>query len=469
MQYVTYAPRCNNCLKPRGGFPGRYTPVKCPRCILAGCCSQACWDAYKPRHSREVCDQYCAMAAQDLFLHAAAFEMGEVDISPEVPEEILPEFTPFRESSWRWYLKFRAFPVRDMNAQHLLVSQDSLSKPLTILHALSKFYSRRELAALPSLTVHVIAAAGWEQIHGSMMALEELLHLLPAAQTLRIALIGPGTQIAAADAGAGAAGARAPWVTMSMGCCPACTERGRRRVITMSSLPYHDFMDALAAGAPATPAAAAAGSAPAAGDAAASALAAVETPAAVTGALPSDDAALRSPDLVIGFNVGFHAERSSFRPSLARIVARGLPFAFTSYTAGEAAADLREVQEAAAGPEAGIAAASDAPAAAAYAVTVVVAPEPNPWASPLVCLDVIEDHPDAPTRRPATAAGRAAAGGGSGSVAAPAAARSAGSGVSSLVIDRFFFRNAFFTAVRGVADDGSRAGGSGTVAADAAT
>jgi hypothetical protein len=409
------------------------------------------------------------MAAQDLFLHAAAFEMGEVDISPEVPEETLPEYTPFREASWRWYLKFRAFPVRDMNAQHLLVSQDSLSKPLTILHALSKFYSRRELAALPALTVHVIAAAGWEQVHGSMMALEELLHLLPAAQTLRVALIGPGTQIAAAagaaDAGAGVAEAGSPWITMGMGCCPACTERGRRRVITMSSLPYHGFMDALAAGAPAAPGAAAAGSA--AADT--TALAVVETPAAVTGALPSDDAALRSPELVIGFNVGFHAERESFRPSLARIVTGGLPFAFTSYTAGEAAADLREVQQAAATPEVGIGAASSAPATAGHAVTVVVAPEPNPWASPLVCLDVIEDHPDAPTRRPATAAGRAAAGGGSGSVAAAAAAHSAGSGVSSLVIDRFFFRNAFFTAVRGVADDGSRSGGSGLVAADAAT
>lgn len=107
------------------------------------------------------------------------------------------------------------------------VATDTMTIPLTILAALED--SIPDLSSRTSLELHLVGADGREAQH--IVLFEEFLHLLPKLQTLKTVLIGPRSSFGDGD----------PDREVEMQCCPACTSRGRKRIISMRQQLYHDY------------------------------------------------------------------------------------------------------------------------------------------------------------------------------------------------------------------------------------
>lgn len=109
----------------------------------------------------------------------------------------------------------------------LLIATETLSMPLTILAALED--SAIDISTKKTLSIHLIGAAGKE--FQNLILFEEILHLVPSIQTLRIVLIGPNSA---------AAGQRIDEVVLSN--CPACSASGRKRTVTAYRGLYQDYV-----------------------------------------------------------------------------------------------------------------------------------------------------------------------------------------------------------------------------------
>ncbi len=200
--------------------------------------------------------------------------------------------------------------------------------------------------------------------------------MLPALQHLRVVLIGPDLPFSIEDkdapgaaagggggggGGGGAGAAPTPprrWQSLRMETCPACAARGRLREIVLVPCRYEGFLGALeeAHGADAF---------------------AAPLPSAVWASTELGPPVGR-PDLVIAFNSGLHATPASFADAFRRVVASGWPLALTAYNEAEAAADARALRDICAGGGGG----------GAEAVSLLVPPEPFPFASDVLSLDV---------------------------------------------------------------------------------
>lgn len=336
------------------------------------------------------CDAWQSLATQELFLHTVFFRFGETAVEPHVPEAVCESYAPPLPWGWPSYTAARALPVAEMNPSHVQFTQDALSKPLTMLYALSHVMSVEEIGSLRSLTVHVLGAGAWDVSHGTMDALEELLHMLPKLQHLRVAFVGPAlpavpgveegaasagvaTTRAEGGAGAGAGTAAAPaapaaavpprWSSLRMEYCEDCTARRRVCDVVLARCLYQDFLSVLE-------------------DAHGSA--AFEAPLSLEESLGSEAShrapPLGRPDLVVAFNAGIAADEAKWSPALRRVLTAGWPLALTFDSESSAPHDIAALHRVS--------------ATCTHTVAkTVLPPQPCPFASPIVRVDPLPDDP----------------------------------------------------------------------------
>lgn len=112
-------------------------------------------------------------------------------------------------------------------ALFFFVSTDTMTMPLTILSALED--SVKDLATQKSLTLHIVGADAREAQQSVLF--EELLHLLPSLQSLKILLVGPESYFANGEESK----------EEEMECCPACKSSGRKRTLQTYEGLYHTY------------------------------------------------------------------------------------------------------------------------------------------------------------------------------------------------------------------------------------
>jgi mitochondrial splicing suppressor protein 51 len=110
----------------------------------------------------------------------------------------------------------------------LVLARETLTMPLTILAALED--SINDLSARKTISIHLIGAAARE--FGILVLFEEILHLVPSLQTLKIVLIGP-------NAGPSTEQTEQH---ISLDCCPPCSSRSKKRITAFYRGLYHDYV-----------------------------------------------------------------------------------------------------------------------------------------------------------------------------------------------------------------------------------
>jgi mitochondrial splicing suppressor protein 51 len=168
----------------------------------------------------------------------------------------------------------------------LLIATEELSMPLTILAALED--SSIDLLTRKILSIHLIGASG-KEFH-NLMLFEEILHLLPSLQTLKIVLIGPNS--------ASAAGGNTNEIELES--CPPCSSRGRKRTVALYRCLYHDYIK---------------------------------------------ESQYQKPDLAVLFHSGrSQAEEESWHPTTKFLVEAGILTVCTTYTHREAREEVAELE-----------------------------------------------------------------------------------------------------------------------------
>lgn len=167
---------------------------------------------------------------------------------------------------------------------YLLIGTETLTMPLTILAALED--SGIDISTKKTLTIHLIGAAGKE--FQGLLIFEEILHLAPALQKLRIVLIGPHC---VAEGQPTHEGPLTP--------CAACSSTGRTQILAAHRGLYHDYVK---------------------------------------------QAAYRRPDLAVLFQSDrSQAEEESWRPTTEFLVNSGTLTLCTTYTRREAQEEAAEL------------------------------------------------------------------------------------------------------------------------------
>ncbi|RUP24232.1 hypothetical protein BC936DRAFT_138937 [Jimgerdemannia flammicorona] len=264
------------------------TLIPCPKCRIIACCSEAHWDSYRSRHDT-VCDKYVLSVSCDnlLFKHDDIRWMQKEYVPVDGPGS----YPPLPTGGWPSYFSWRQFPEvlsdpEETATAYRTLLTDRLSQPLTILSALQLAQEPSALRALPTLTIHLAGASQHEIL--ASWATEEIMHCIPALQSLHTVLIDPTLD-------------SKPIINLSLAVCPTCTTRSRSRIFSTHALTYHDF---------------------------------VSSPH------------YTRPDLVVCFNSGLHeVDGEQWRPTLRHIVDSGIPCAFTSYNKKEVAEDAAVLRE----------------------------------------------------------------------------------------------------------------------------
>jgi splicing suppressor protein 51 len=114
-----------------------------------------------------------------------------------------------------------------MVSMFFLVATDTMTIPLTILAALED--TIEDLSIRKKLEIHLVGATGREA--QQLVLFEEFLHLLPKLENFKVVLVGPHSIYGDGD----------PDREIVMECCPACTARGRKRIVSMRQKLYHDY------------------------------------------------------------------------------------------------------------------------------------------------------------------------------------------------------------------------------------
>ncbi|KAJ7764756.1 hypothetical protein B0H16DRAFT_428249 [Mycena metata] len=281
---VTTGIKCQVCFRtPFHDDTHKFSP--CGKCQLAWWCSPQCGkvfsaDAHTAKHCTDLCIQ---SAAQDV--EADPLRRGRpillrtkntqtIYTAPSTLkgwtnyyQTVFPNFSTDAHSIARQFQSGH----RDATDAVKLLAQNSTSMVLTLLYALEQ--SIPDLSTRSKLCIHIVAAAHKEERAEGMM--EELLHYLPALQSLVVIYIGP--QLHTADKSRNIA-------------CSGCMQRGRRRVAIMSPTTYHAFAQ-------------------------------------------SSQYRANPPDVVAGFNTGMgEVDVPGWRESIPIILDMNVPAVFTSYT-----------------------------------------------------------------------------------------------------------------------------------------
>jgi len=324
-EYLLYEPRCYLCHVPAALLPaGALSP--CAGCHLMVACGGAHAGAMATGHTGgSTCGLLALVRATERITvvdaRADASAVGLAQPHAWLPDAPVGEPWAALPDGWADYFAWRRAP--DFIPAFAVAASDLLSVPLTILHALiAALGGAPAVHARSELTVHLAGVSDYEL--RALFAREELLHLLPRLQTLRLALFSPSGVLPPGP----------PTVIGEDATCDACMTAGRTAPVL------------LVGGPDASPLAGGGGA-----------------------ELPPGWAA---PDVIVGLNCGIHSSvvedghREEWAPLVAAAAAARTPLALTSYTAEEAADDAAALGEMLAGVD---------------GYGIVDGPAVNPWGS----------------------------------------------------------------------------------------
>ncbi|OSX75160.1 hypothetical protein BU14_0251s0001 [Porphyra umbilicalis] len=188
-EYLLYEPRCYLCHVPAALLPaGSLLP--CSGCHLIVACAGAHAGAMATGHTGGVtCGLLALVRATERITvvdgRADASAVGLAQPHAWLPDAPVEEPWAALPDGWAEYFAWRRAP--DFVPAFAVAASDLLSVPLTILHALvAALGGAPAVHARSELTVHLAGVSDYEL--RALFAREELLHLLPRLQTLRLAL-----------------------------------------------------------------------------------------------------------------------------------------------------------------------------------------------------------------------------------------------------------------------------------------
>ncbi|KAL1879185.1 hypothetical protein Daus18300_001764 [Diaporthe australafricana] len=142
-------------------------------------------------------------------------------------------FAPNRAKLKSMYLTQEGEKFAKTNWAGLRVATMASIMSMTIANAL--YVGLPDLRAKTSLLIHVIGASSTEW--GNLMMFEEILHLFPNLNTIKVFHIGPKT-----PQSTGKEGKSPHYNFIDLECCPPCSATGRQRWVATYRGLYHDFV-----------------------------------------------------------------------------------------------------------------------------------------------------------------------------------------------------------------------------------
>ncbi|CAG8647854.1 11736_t:CDS:1 [Funneliformis caledonium] len=272
-------PKCQICFKCPKDLKTSQALIPCSNCQVVFCCCPEHWKKHRSKHD-DLCETYQIMTDCERIRYLpdqslwAPEDYDENKLYPPLPKD------------WNGYFKWRkASIIPQRNDSFCRVITNTLSLPLTILSALSRFYTHDQLHSINDLVIHIVGANQYEL--SALMTFEEIMHVLPDLKVLHLVMIGP--EMTPKHHG------------FPLRCCPRCTTENRMRVISMYPMIYHEFAN-------------------------------------------SSD--YSQPHLAIGFNKDLGEDDFElWKPTIEFLLDKNLPCAFTSYSKKEAIEDVRIIKE----------------------------------------------------------------------------------------------------------------------------
>lgn len=248
-------PYCSTCYRNIiQVFAMKSTLTSCPTCHMVFTCSDC-----TPSHPKEQCLEYQSRNQVEMY-HITHFEQsGQAQCRAPMSAPRSRYLALSTAPNWLEYLAkisdkdfLRLFRDQDISLLNIhtwkypeglndaqrqdakrllmyhLLATDTLTMPLSIAAALED--SQGDLSTKPTISVHLVGAALKE--HQNLMMFEEMLHLLPRLQHLKVTLIGP----ARADQSDGQ-----PSQEISCNVCESCSRSGRTRTAALYKGLYHEF------------------------------------------------------------------------------------------------------------------------------------------------------------------------------------------------------------------------------------
>lgn len=256
----------------------------CPVCHIAAYCTGCSTSSHD--HS---CAKLTSIATAELFAIDHYLMTGEKSLG--MPTEIPRSTYRPLSTATSWYDYFTTIsdkgpsvtgkvssdlkPLAGGNEQRsaaLIAASDKSTMILTIIAALEAVF--HDLATKVSISLHLIGATAKEL--DALMLFEEMLHLLPNLISLNCVFIGP--QLPTPMYGG---------ETITLDCCPPCTNARRTRSVSIFKGPYHDYVK---------------------------------------------EPAFAKPDLAVVFHSGHSQEaQEQWRPSIEYLISAGFPTVFTTF------------------------------------------------------------------------------------------------------------------------------------------
>ncbi|KAJ7186793.1 hypothetical protein C8R46DRAFT_1058054 [Mycena filopes] len=289
---ITYGIKCQVCFRtPFHDTDHKFSP--CKKCQLAWWCSPECGQVFsEAAHTARHCTDLCTVSTAEQMKAVYEPRHKRLILLPTKNTQSA-YIAPSSLTSWDHYYQtvFPEFAAdarsfarpfesdhRDVALAVQLLATDSTSMVLTLLHALEQ--SIPDLPTRSKLCIHIVAAANKEEGVEGMM--EELLHYLPALQSVVVVYIGPTLR---------------PAVKGRNLACSGCIQSRRRRVAIICPATYHAF---------------------------------AKTP----------EFRANPPDLVAGFHTGMgEVEVPGWQQSIPIVLDLKVPAVFTAYTRFEAMHD----------------------------------------------------------------------------------------------------------------------------------
>jgi len=274
--FLFFQPKCQVCFLTPLELTSPQKFIPCSNCRVVACCSNEHWDIHRSKH-QALCKTYEQVVECDMI----QYERGGEGVlwAPETWDKS-KSFPPL-PADWDAYFAWRKAP--SFIPKYARVASHSLSGPLTVLEALERFYKKNTLHSLEELVIHILGAAQFEIM--SLMAYEELMHVLPDFKTLRMVLIGfdiPDSK------------------NVSVDCCSLCTEAKRTRNIVFFKGAYHEYVQS---------------------------------------------SEFLTPHLAVGFNSGLYEDDTElWMPTVHCLIEKDIPCVFTSYSKSEADQDLATIK-----------------------------------------------------------------------------------------------------------------------------
>lgn len=286
---IMAVPQCSFCHEYEYGLCTT-SWTSCNKCQMGQCCTKDHYRKYKSKHTDEICANYQkAFAISTFRYNDYKYDRDSFRFQPihslNKPLVTFP-------NSWEEYFQIRC-PTEYSEKHHLPkeffpLATEELTKVNSCLYSMYQ-HDKDLYTTIRTLTIHVVGAStAFELSHGGPSCIwEEIMHCLPAIQTLNVVFIGPDS-FDFAEHG-----------FTYISCCPSCQSKGKKRSISFYKGTYHEYYQ-------------------------------------------DTKKYFKQPDLIVAFNTGMYEEYTeSWKQSLNVILDLNVPSYFTSYNKQESIEDFK--------------------------------------------------------------------------------------------------------------------------------